>query len=127
MVTGAWPRSVVPTPELSGGGPADVTPRGDLCRHRSLLCPNVRATKEVPDGHTRACTDPARLRSWLGRDAVAGLVLSLTARVPGMAYAELAGLPAVTGLYTSILCLVGYALAGPHASWCWGRTPRSGR
>jgi high affinity sulfate transporter 1 len=30
-----------------------------------------------------------------------------------MAYAELAGLPAVTGLYTSILCLVGYALAGP--------------
>jgi high affinity sulfate transporter 1 len=30
-----------------------------------------------------------------------------------MAYAELAGLPAVTGLYTSILCLVGYAVFGP--------------
>ena len=30
-----------------------------------------------------------------------------------MAYAELAGLPAITGLYTSILCLVGYALFGP--------------
>jgi high affinity sulfate transporter 1 len=30
-----------------------------------------------------------------------------------MAYAELAGLPAVTGLYTTIACLVGYALFGP--------------
>ena len=30
-----------------------------------------------------------------------------------MAYAELAGLPAVTGLYTTIACLVGYAIFGP--------------
>ena len=30
-----------------------------------------------------------------------------------MAYAELAGLPAITGLYTSILCLTGYAIFGP--------------
>jgi MFS superfamily sulfate permease-like transporter len=30
-----------------------------------------------------------------------------------MAYAELAGLPAITGLYTTILCLLGYALFGP--------------
>ena len=30
-----------------------------------------------------------------------------------MAYAELAGLPAITGLYTSILCLLGYAFFGP--------------
>jgi high affinity sulfate transporter 1 len=30
-----------------------------------------------------------------------------------MAYAELAGLPPVTGLYTTIGCLVGYALFGP--------------
>ena len=52
-------------------------------------------------------------RSWLGRDVVAGLVLSSLLVPQGMAYAELAGLPAVTGLYTSILCLIGYALAGP--------------
>ena len=31
----------------------------------------------------------------------------------GMAYAELAGLPPVNGLYTTIACLVGYALMGP--------------
>ncbi len=30
-----------------------------------------------------------------------------------MAYAELAGLPVITGLYTTILCLIGYALLGP--------------
>ena len=31
----------------------------------------------------------------------------------GMAYAELAGLPPITGLYTSIMCLIGYAVFGP--------------
>jgi len=31
----------------------------------------------------------------------------------GMAYAQLAGLPPITGLYTTILCLVGYAVFGP--------------
>ncbi len=52
-------------------------------------------------------------RPWLGRDVVAGLVLSALLVPQGMAYAELAGLPPVTGLYTSILCLVAYALVGP--------------
>ncbi len=50
---------------------------------------------------------------WLPRDVVAGLVLSALLVPQGMAYAELAGLPAVTGLYTSIMCLLGYALVGP--------------
>src|SRR5438309_12104017 len=50
---------------------------------------------------------------WLSRDVVAGLVLTALLVPQGMAYAELAGLPAITGLYTSILCLVGYALFGP--------------
>jgi high affinity sulfate transporter 1 len=52
-------------------------------------------------------------RRWVSRDVVAGLVLSALLVPQGMAYAELAGLPAVTGLYTSILCLIGYALVGP--------------
>src|SRR5437588_2454831 len=51
--------------------------------------------------------------SWLRRDVVAGIVLTTLLVPQGMAYAELAGLPAITGLYTSILCLVGYAVCGP--------------
>jgi high affinity sulfate transporter 1 len=52
-------------------------------------------------------------RKWLPKDLVAGLVLSALLVPQGMAYAELAGLPPVTGLYTSILCLLGYAIFGP--------------
>ncbi|MEV0803733.1 sulfate permease [Kribbella sp. NPDC050281] len=52
-------------------------------------------------------------RAWLPKDIVAGLVLSALLVPQGMAYAELAGLPPVTGLYTSILCLLGYAIFGP--------------
>ena len=50
---------------------------------------------------------------WLRRDLVAGIVLTTLLVPQGMAYAQLAGLPAITGLYTTILCLVGYALFGP--------------
>jgi high affinity sulfate transporter 1 len=52
-------------------------------------------------------------RSWLRHDVVAGVVLAAILVPQGMAYAELAGLPAVTGLYTTIACLVGYAVFGP--------------
>ena len=52
-------------------------------------------------------------RSWLRADVVAGVVLAAILVPQGMAYAELAGLPAVTGLYTTIACLIGYALFGP--------------
>ncbi len=52
-------------------------------------------------------------RSWLPRDIIAGVVL-VTLLVPqGMAYAELAGLPAITGLYASVTCLLAYAVFGP--------------
>jgi high affinity sulfate transporter 1 len=51
--------------------------------------------------------------SWLPKDVVAGLILTALLVPQGMAYAELAGLPPITGLYTSILCLIGYALFGP--------------
>ena len=52
-------------------------------------------------------------REWLRRDVIAGIVL-VTLLVPqGMAYAELAGLPPVTGLYTTVLVLIAYAVFGP--------------
>jgi high affinity sulfate transporter 1 len=52
-------------------------------------------------------------REWLVKDVVAGIVLTTLLVPQGMAYAELAGLPPITGLYTSILCLLGYAALGP--------------
>jgi len=52
-------------------------------------------------------------RKWLRSDVVAGIILAAILVPQGMAYAELAGLPAVTGLYTTITCLIGYAIFGP--------------
>jgi MFS superfamily sulfate permease-like transporter len=52
-------------------------------------------------------------REWLPRDLTAGLVLSALLVPQGMAYAELAGLPAITGLYATVVCLVAYAAVGP--------------
>ncbi|MFJ3960955.1 SulP family inorganic anion transporter [Streptomyces sp. NPDC090036] len=52
-------------------------------------------------------------REWLAKDLVAGVVLTTLLVPQGMAYAELAGLPAITGLYTTILCMLGYAVCGP--------------
>ncbi len=51
--------------------------------------------------------------AWPSKDIVAGLVLASLLVPQGMAYAELAGLPAITGLYTSVLCLIAYAVFGP--------------
>jgi high affinity sulfate transporter 1 len=50
---------------------------------------------------------------WLVKDLLAGVVLTAILVPQGMAYAELAGLPPITGLYTSVLCLAGYAALGP--------------
>ncbi|MGI9624840.1 MAG: SulP family inorganic anion transporter [Acidimicrobiales bacterium] len=52
-------------------------------------------------------------RVWLRNDVVAALVLTALLVPQGMAYAELAGLPAVTGLYTTVMALFAYALFGP--------------
>jgi len=52
-------------------------------------------------------------RPWLMKDVIAGVVLTTLLVPQGMAYAELAGLPPITGLYTSIMCLLGYAVFGP--------------
>ncbi len=65
-------------------------------------------------------------KQWLRFDLVAGIVLAAILVPQGLAYAELAGLPPVTGLYTTIACLVVYALLGPSPrSSSSARTPRS--
>ncbi len=52
-------------------------------------------------------------RSQLRGDIVAGVAVTALLIPHGMAYAELAGLPPVTGLYTTVLALVAYAAFGP--------------
>ena len=55
-------------------------------------------------------------RAWLPRDLIAGVILCTLLVPQGMAYAELAGLPAITGLYTTVVCLFAYAAFGPYGS-----------
>ena len=57
--------------------------------------------------------DGSNLPTSLADAHCAGVVLAAILVPQGMAYAELAGLPPVTGLYTTIGCLVGYAVFGP--------------
>ncbi len=52
-------------------------------------------------------------RSRLGRDLLAGIVLAGFLVPVGMGYAQAAGLPAINGLYATIVPLLVYALLGP--------------
>ena len=52
-------------------------------------------------------------KSWLRSDLAAGLVLTAILVPVGMGYAEAAGLPAIYGLYATIVPLIIYAIFGP--------------
>ncbi|MBL8386371.1 MAG: SulP family inorganic anion transporter [Burkholderiales bacterium] len=52
-------------------------------------------------------------RAWLPKDLAAGLALCAILVPVGMGYAEASGLPAIHGLYATIVPLVAYALFGP--------------
>jgi high affinity sulfate transporter 1 len=69
-------------------------------RHVDRWVPGVRALRSYQG-------------RWLRPDLVAGIVLAAILVPQGMAYANLAGLPPVTGLYATVGCLVGYAIFGP--------------
>jgi high affinity sulfate transporter 1 len=79
----------------------------------TIEAPVPTATKAVDRWIPGARVVSTYRRHWLPKDVVAGLVLSTLLVPQGMAYAELAGLPAITGLYTTVLCLLGYAVFGP--------------
>jgi high affinity sulfate transporter 1 len=53
-------------------------------------------------------------RTWARPDLTAGLVLAAMLVPQGMAYAELTGLPAYTGIYTTIAALLAYSVFGPN-------------
>jgi sulfate permease, SulP family len=52
-------------------------------------------------------------REWLRHDVVAGAALFALLVPAGMAYAQAAGLPPVTGLYATVVPLLVYAVVGP--------------
>ncbi len=51
--------------------------------------------------------------AWLAKDLVAGLVLTAVLVPVGMGYAEASGLPAIYGLYATMVPLIVYAILGP--------------
>ncbi|HTP65621.1 MAG TPA: SulP family inorganic anion transporter [Geobacteraceae bacterium] len=55
---------------------------------------------------------PAYRKEWLSLDVVAGLTTAAVVIPKAMAYAAIAGLPLVVGLYTSLVMLVIYAFLG---------------
>ena len=75
------------------------------------------ARRAAPEGLGRWVPILAVLRSyeraWLWNDLVAGLVLTAVLVPVGMGYAQAAGLPAITGLYATIVPLIAYAVFGP--------------
>src|SRR5881398_1814626 len=91
--------------------PAPATPISPSGRRRrpAALPGSRQMMSRIPGVRTLASYEAA----WLPKDLVAGLVLTALLVPQGMAYAELAGLPAITGLYTSIMCLLAYAVFGP--------------
>ena len=80
---------------------------------RSRSWPRTTSSTRSSTGSRALVSRRAYQKRWLHADLVAGLVLAAILVPQGMAYAELAGLPAVTGLYTTIACLVAYAVFGP--------------
>jgi sulfate permease, SulP family len=65
-------------------------------------------------------------RRWLFKDLLAGFSVAAIALPVGLAYADLAGVPAIIGIYSAIFPLLGYALfgssrqliVGPDAATC---------
>ena len=91
--------------------------------------PEPRAHPTVGRGRVRPPVEPLRpvtltpllpglaslrgyQRGWLRGDVIAGITVAAYAVPQVMAYAELAGLPAVVGLYAILVPLVVYALLG---------------
>ena len=68
-------------------------------------------------GKPRSWWIPPSLRGyrteWLRHDLVAGAALFAVLVPAGMAYAQAAGLPPVTGLYATVVPLLAYAAVGP--------------
>jgi high affinity sulfate transporter 1 len=98
--------------------PDDTTVMGAAFADGGGLAATVPpATADSPEGVLRWLPGLKVLQDyrseWLRQDVVAGLVLTAVLVPVGMAYAEAAGLPPITGLYATLVPLTAYALFGP--------------
>jgi len=59
-------------------------------------------------------------RTTIGRDVSAGITVGVLLVPQGMAYASLAGMPPITGLYAALVALVVYALSGTSSHLSYG-------
>jgi sulfate permease, SulP family len=59
-------------------------------------------------------------RTWLRPDVMAGLTLAVMLIPQAMAYASLAGMPPITGLYAAMIALVVYARVGTSSHLSFG-------
>ena len=102
-------------PDHPDPGPMSVASR------RSLEGPNSAAGVGIPPAPEKGPSGwlpglwilKNYKRAWLAKDVVAGLVLTSLLVPAGMGYAEASGLPAITGLYATIIPLIAYAIFGP--------------
>ncbi len=95
----------------SGGGLAWSTPVSS----RSVMVEQVSPeTNSILDRIPIVSTLRSYRRVDLRPDVAAGVVLATMLIPQGMAYAELTGLPAVTGIYTTIAALIAYSAFGPN-------------
>jgi high affinity sulfate transporter 1 len=81
----------------------DAQPKADTPRSQSVFA------RRLPGLATARSYEPG----WLAGDLVAGLVLTAVLVPVGMGYAEASGLPAIYGLYATMIPLVAYAIFGP--------------
>jgi high affinity sulfate transporter 1 len=95
------------TPTVDGGASVaaapraeDVGPRAPILARIGRLVPGLQVARTYR-------------RAWVRDDMAAGIVLTALLVPQGMAYAELAGLPPVVGLYATMIPLLVYALFGP--------------
>ncbi len=99
---------------MADPGPTSGTSRPRACRVRASIVAGLR--RRVPFTRWLRASDAGSRRA----DVLAGLTVAAMLVPQSMAYAALAGMPPVTGLYASTVPLVAYAFLGTSGQLAFG-------